>query len=386
MGRNPELANASAVKFTAPNTDQERLDWLRLARSENIGPITFYQLLNRFGTATNALENIDELAAKGGKHKPINIISPAEAEAEYRAHQKAGGHLITALDAAYPKMLAGLNDAPPVLSVLGNLDLLSKRSLAVVGSRNASLNGKRFAENLSKDLGAQGWIITSGLARGIDTHAHKGSLPTGTIAVVAGGVDHIYPPENEVLYEAIKEKGAIVSESPMGTNPKSHYFPRRNRLISGLSTGVIVVEAAYKSGSLITARFALEQGREVFAVPGSPYDPRCRGTNSLIAQGATLIQSVQDVVEGVIQHLPMGTLQEESIPYSDEIINNNFVEVTDKQRQSVEENLSHTPVGVDELARQCHICTEELLCIILELEIAGRVIRTAGNQVALIIS
>lgn len=380
------MANDRATKWTAPSTDNERLDWLRLARSENIGPITFYQLLNRFGSVTEAIEHLPELASKGGKGKPITVVKREDAEQEFAAHSKAGGHLITVLDLSYPKMLASLNDAPPVLSILGDPSLLSKRSMAVVGSRNASLNGKRFAESLSKDLGQQGWVITSGLARGIDTHAHKGSLPTGTIAVLAGGVDHIYPPENQVLYDAIKEKGAIISESAMGTNPKSHYFPRRNRLISGLSTGVIVVEAAYKSGSLITARFALEQGREVFAVPGSPYDPRCRGTNSLIAQGATLIQGVQDVTEGILQHLPVGTLQEETVPYEDEPRNNNWTEVTDKQRQIVLENLSHSTVGVDELARQCQMCTEELLCIILELEIAGRVIRTPGNQIALITS
>jgi len=380
------LANPSPLKFAAPSSDAERLDWLRLARSENVGPVTFYQLLNRYGSVKNALENLQDLAARGGKTKPIQILNQADAESEYRAHEKAGAHLLMSLDPQYPRSLASLCDAPPVLSIFGDVDLLSKRSLAVVGSRNASLNGKRFAESLSKDLGQQGWVISSGLARGIDTHAHKGSLPTGTIAVVAGGVDHIYPPENKVLYDAIKEKGAIVSESPFGASPKAHFFPRRNRLISGLSTGVIVVEAAYKSGSLITARFALEQGREVFAVPGSPYDPRCRGTNSLIAQGATLIQGVQDVIDGVIQHLPKGMLQEESAPFDDEPIINNFTEVTDKQRFVVEENLSHAPVGLDELSRQCQICTEELLCIILELEIAGRVVRSAGNQVALITS
>jgi DNA processing protein len=378
------LANTSTRQFNAPVDESERLDWLRLARSENVGPVTFYQLLNHFGSVKVALENLPELASRGGKANPIKVISQAEAEQEYVSHTKAGAHLLTSLDHNYPRSLASLPDAPPILSVLGDPDLLSKRSLAVVGSRNASLNGKRFAESISKDLGLQGWVIASGLARGIDTHAHKGSLPTGTIAVVAGGVDHIYPPENQVLYEAIKEKGAIVSEAPYGATPKAHFFPRRNRLISGLSTGVIVVEAAYKSGSLITARYALEQGREVFAVPGSPYDPRCRGTNSLIAQGATLVQSVQDILEGVIQHLPKGTLQEYAAPYEVETIINNLTEVTDKQRLSVEENLSHTPLGLDELARQCQICTEELLCIILELEMAGKVLRTSGNQIALI--
>jgi len=380
------LANASPKVYSTPTTDADRLDWLRLARSENVGPITFYQLLNHFGSVKNALENLADMATKGGKANPIHVISLAEAEKEYAAHMKAGAHLLTALDSNYPRLLASLPDAPPVLSVFGDPNILGKRSLAVVGSRNASLNGKRFAESISKELGQHGWIITSGLARGIDTHAHKGSLPTGTIAVLAGGVDHIYPPENQVLYDAIKEKGAIISEAPFGATPKSHFFPRRNRLISGLSTGVIVVEAAYKSGSLITARYALEQGREVFAVPGSPYDPRCRGTNSLIAQGATLVQCVQDITDGVIHHLPKGTLQEATASYEDKPRINNFAEVTDKQRQLVEENLSHSPVGLDELARQCQICTEELLCIILELEMAGKIERSSGNQIALITS
>jgi DNA processing protein len=380
------LANVNPKPHAPPTSESERLEWLRLARSENVGPVTFYELLNHFGSVRNALENLNELASRGGKSKPIEILSLKEAEQEYAMHIKRGAHLLTALDANYPRSLASLPDAPPVLSVFGDPAILSKRSLAVVGSRNASLNGKRFAETISRDLGQHGWVIASGLARGIDTHAHKGSLPTGTIAVVAGGVDHIYPPENQVLYEAIKEKGAIISEAPFGCTPKAHFFPRRNRLISGLSTGVIVVEAAYKSGSLITARNALEQGREVFAVPGSPYDPRCRGTNSLIAQGATLIQGVQDVIDGVMHHLPKGTLHEDVVPYEEEPRINNFSEVTDKQRQLVEENLSHTPSGLDELARQCQICTEELLCIILELEMAGRVIRTPGNQIALITS
>lgn len=380
------MENAKIKSLQRPISDTERINWLRLARSENVGPITFYQLINHFGSVDNALENLAELANRGGRKNPIKVLNSQEAEREILAHKKAGAHLVTSLDPEYPKSLMSLPDAPPVLSVFGIKSLLSNRSLAVVGSRNASLNGKRFAEDISKDLGSQGWVIASGLARGIDTHAHKGSLPTGTIAVLAGGVDHIYPPENQVLYEAIKEKGVVISEAPFGTSPKAHFFPRRNRLISGLSTGVIVVEAAIKSGSLITARYALEQGREVFAVPGSPYDPRCRGTNSLIAQGATLVQSVQDIVEGTLSHLPAGTLQEDTAQYEENLTNNKITEVTDNKRLVVEESLSHAPLGLDELARQCQICTEELLCIILELEIAGRITRTAGNQVALITS
>ncbi len=380
------MVKPHSLAIDPPITEIQRLQWLRLARSENIGPITFYQLIHHFGSVADALENIPEMAQKGGRKKSIEILSAHEAEKEYFAHQRAGAHLLTSLDPDYPSALRSLPDAPPILSVLGRKELLARRSIAIVGSRNASLNGKRFAEDIAKSLGFAGWVITSGLARGIDTQAHKGSLATGTVAVLAGGVDHVYPPENQNLYDAIKSQGVIISESPIGTSPKSHYFPRRNRVISGLSTGVLVVEAAIKSGSLITARYALEQGREVFAVPGSPYDPRCRGTNSLIAQGATLVQSVDDIVSGVIQSLPTGTLHEPLTEYQTESRKIISSEVTDKKRKQVEENLSYTPVGVDELARQCQICTEELLCIILELELAGRITRTSGNQVALITS
>lgn len=378
------MASTNPLPIQAALSETDRINWLRLCRSENVGPITFYQVLNHFGSVSTAIEQIPEMANRGGRKNPIQILSIMEAEREYFAHKKSGAHLLTCLDPTYPHALLSLTDAPPVLSAFGRTELLNNRALAVVGSRNASLNGKRFAEQISKDLGEQGWVITSGLARGIDSHAHKGSLPTGTIAVLAGGADHIYPPENQALYDAIKEKGVILSEAPLGDAPKSHFFPRRNRVISGLSTGVLVVEAAIKSGSLITARYALEQGREVFAVPGSPYDPRCRGTNSLISQGATLVQSIEDIIEGVIQHLPKGVFQEETALYEPQSKKIFSEQVTDTKRKQVEENLSHAPVGLDELARQCQICTEELLCIILELELAGRISRSPGNEIALI--
>lgn len=377
------MVNANLARIQPQIDEAERLAWLRLARSENVGPITFTQLLEHFGSAQRALENLQDLAAKGGRTRPILITSLEDAEKEYRAHQKAKVHLLLAKDPFYPAALATLADAPPVLSVLGDCDLLTKHSLAIVGARNASLNGKRFAETLAQDLGQHGWIITSGLARGIDTHAHKGALPTGTVAVLAGGVDHVYPPENQALYDAIKEKGAIISEAPFGTTPKSHFFPRRNRIISGLSAGVIVVEAAEKSGSLITARNALEQGREVFAVPGSPYDPRHRGCNALIKQGATLVQGVEDVLKEISSHRLKETLSEMLEPVLKAPQTKKAIEVTHHHRFNVEENLSPIPVGLDELARQCQICPEELLCIILELELAGKVIRCAGNKVAL---
>lgn len=372
-----------SVLNNKPISEKDKLNWLRLARSENIGPITFYQLLDYFGSVEAALENIPDMASRGGRKRPIQILSLSDAEKEYEAHNKAGAYLLTSLDPAYPTAFTTLMDAPPVLSVFGDIHLLNRRQIGIVGARNASMNGKRFAEKLAKELGDNGWIITSGLARGIDTYSHKGALPTGTIAVVAGGADDIYPPENKLLYEAIKNTGAVVSEAPFGATPKAHFFPRRNRIISGLSSGVVVVEAAQKSGSLITARFALEQGREVFAVPGSPFDPRHRGCNDLIAQGATLIQSVDDVIEGVIQHLPTGTLHESPLNYENKIQAPQSIEIHESSRKTVLENLSYAPIGVDELARQCQICTEEVLCILLELELAGKVERSPGHRIAL---
>lgn len=259
-----------------PLTDAERLDWIRLIRTENVGPITFHRLMEQYGSAAKALDMLPELARRGGRSKPLRVAPKAEAEREVQANRRFGARLICACEPDYPEPLAAVDDAPPVISVAGHAHLLRRRAVAIVGARNASLNGKKFAESLARDLGEAGLLVVSGLARGIDTAAHAGSIASGTAAVLAGGIDVVYPPENEGLYRDIMALGVVVAESPIGTQPQARHFPRRNRLISGLSLGVLVVEAALRSGSLITARMALEQGREVMAVPGSPLDPRCQ--------------------------------------------------------------------------------------------------------------
>jgi len=275
---------------------KDRLDWLRLARSDNVGPITFYKLLERFGSAGAALDALPDLARHGGGRKKLKVGSKADAEREIEALGQIGAGLIARGEPAYPPLLAHIEDAPPLISVLGHSHLLTKKAIAVVGARNASVNGLRFAETIARDLGEGGLMVVSGLARGIDAAAHKGALATGTLAVQGGGVDVVYPKENAALYESIKAEGAIVSEIAPGTQPQARHFPRRNRLISGIARGVVVVEASPRSGSLITARMALEQNREVFAVPGAAGDLRARGTNGLIRDGAVLTETAEDVL------------------------------------------------------------------------------------------
>jgi len=267
-------------------TDAQRIDWLRLIRSDNVGPRTFRSLLNHFGSARTALERLPELARRGGAARPGRICSENDARAELAASERLGVHLVAPDEDGYPPRLATLDDAPPLLGVKGARDVLMRPVIAIVGSRNASGAGLKFAGTLARDLGEAGFVIASGLARGIDQAAHRASLAGGTVAVLAGGHDKVYPPEHEDLLAAmIDAGGAAISEMPLGHAPRARDFPRRNRLISGMALGVVVVEAALRSGSLITARIAAEQGREVFAVPGSPLDPRAAGTNDLIKQG-----------------------------------------------------------------------------------------------------
>ncbi len=254
---------------TGTLSDEERLDWLCLLRTENVGPVTFYDLLRRYGTARAALEALPDLALRGGRRFPLAIFPRHKAEDELKRHRAFGAELIARCEEAYPPLLKEVSDATPLLSVKGDRRLLASPCLGIVGARNASLNGRKFAEKLSRELSESGYVIASGLARGIDTHAHLGAIDGGTVAVIAGGIDHVYPEENRKLFQEISERGLLMAESPFGTAPQASYFPRRNRLISGMSLGVIIVEAALQSGSLVTARYALEQGREVFAVPGS---------------------------------------------------------------------------------------------------------------------
>ena len=365
-------------------TDAERIDWLRLIRSENVGPITFFALLRRFGSAVAALEALSSLARQGGRRKAVATPSPASASREIEATDAAGARLVALGEADYPAPLAEIADPPPLLAVKGAAHLLRRSTLAVVGARNASANGIRFTRKLAADLGARDLVIASGMARGIDTAAHRGALQTGTVAVLAGGIDVVYPAENEGLYAEIVEVGVVIAESATGTEPQSRHFPRRNRLISGVSLEALVVEAAPRSGSLITARMALEQGREVFAVPGSPLDPRCRGANHLIRQGATLTEKADDVME-VLEGIVRQPLMQRAPavieppaaaePDEDELA---------RGRGLVVEKLGPSPVEVDELMRQCHLSAAAILTILLELELAGRLRRTPGNQVVLL--
>jgi DNA processing protein len=268
-------------------SDSERRSWLRLARAQNVGPVTFAALIDRFHSATAALRELPYLARRGGAAGDLRIPGDEEAARELETLDRAGGRLIASVEPDFPTGLAALDAPPPLISVLGHHEILAREMVAVVGARNASALGRKFATDIAADLGRAGLAIVSGLARGIDTAAHEGALATGTVAVLAGGVDDIYPPENARLYARIVDTGAVVSEMPIGQKPQAKHFPRRNRIISGLARGVVVVEAAGGSGSLITADFALEQGREVFVVPGSPLDPRAKGTNRLLRDGAT---------------------------------------------------------------------------------------------------
>ena len=361
----------------------ERRAWLRLARTDGIGPATFRHLLIRFGSAANALEAVPHLARRGGRPDVLRIPSDADAAKEIDALQALGGMLLCGADAEFPAALAALDPPPPILSVLGRTELLRRDSVAIVGARNASALGIKFARNMAHDLGRADLVVTSGLARGIDAAAHAGALSSGTIAVVAGGVDIVYPPENKTLYDQLRLQGAVVSEMPLGVSPQSRHFPRRNRLISGLSRGVVVVEAAERSGSLITASYALEQGREIFAVPGSPLDPRARGANRLIRDGATLTESAEDVL-AVLRPMLARNFQESEDGYAPVPADVPALTETDETalRARVEEKLGPSGVEIDELVRQCGAPAALVLTVLLELELAGRVERQSGNRVA----
>ncbi|MDP6817985.1 MAG: DNA-processing protein DprA [Alphaproteobacteria bacterium] len=367
-----------------PLNESERLDWLRLSRSENVGPITFMALLERYGSAARALEALPELARSGGRKRSIKLFSKAAAEREIAALTKLGGRLLACHEPGYPAPLAALPDAPPLIALRGHGHLLEGDIIAMVGARNASANGIRFARQLAVELGAAGFKVASGMARGIDTAAHRGALESGTLAVMGGGVDVIYPKQNAALYEEIVARGVIIAEPPLGTAPQARHFPQRNRIISGLARGVIVVEAAPRSGSLITARLAAEQGREVFAVPGSPLDPRSRGCNGLIRDGATLVQGAEDIVEALAGVAPQA-LDE---PPGAEFAAPEMAAVGESKlaaaRPVVLDLLGPSPVPIDELMRQSRLTPALLLTILLEFELAGRLERHAGGQVSLI--
>jgi DNA processing protein len=341
--------------------------------------------LRRFGSARAALEIVPRLGRRG-----VAVFSRAAAEQELAALDRLGGRIVCWGEPLYPSALAAVEDAPPLLSLLGRAEFLAAPIVAIVGARNASANGRRIAQDLAAGLGEQGIAVASGMARGIDSAAHAGALATGSIAVVAGGIDVVYPEENRGLYQALAEHGAVVAELPFGTAPQARHFPRRNRIISGMALGVVVVEAAAKSGSLITARFALEQGREVFAVPGSPLDPRCRGANDLLRNGATLTENADDVVTQLGPLLrgapflppsrPMADPELPLIPVAPAAIPATMGD--DSDLDMILEKLSPTPVAVDELVRQCQLSASAIATLLLDLELAGRIERHPGNMVS----
>lgn len=374
-------------RFPAPDGADERIDRLRLLRSENVGPITFRQLLRRFGSAAAALEALPELARRGGRRNGLRLCPREAAAAELERIARLGGHVLQLGEDAYPEPLAAIEDAPPLLSVLGDPALLRRRCLAVVGARNASANGRTLAAGLARGLSEAGFAVVSGLARGIDAAAHGGALDGGTVAVMAGGVDVVYPRENTRLYEAVRERGAVVSEMPPGTEPQARHFPRRNRIVSGLSRGVVVIEAAERSGSLTTARLALEQGREVFAVPGSPLDPRSRGTNRLIRDGALLVESVEHVLEGLGSDArpPVPRISEDALPAFAATGEGAPGEAAaESVREAIIGLLGPAATPIDDIVRMAALPPAIVRAAILELEIAGRIERHAGNSAALV--
>src|SRR6266700_185347 len=379
------LIHAGRMDIRTPSTthltEAQRIDWLRLIRSDNVGPRTFRSLINHFGGARAALERLPDLARRGGAARPGRICSEDNARAELAASKKLGVSLVASGEAGYPPRLATLDDAPPLLGVRGAAATAMRPMIAIVGSRNASGAGLKFASQLARDLGAAGFVIVSGLARGIDQSAHRATVQSGTVAVLAGGHDKIYPPEHEDLLGALIEAGGVaISEMPLGHVPRARDFPRRNRLISGCALGVVVVEAAHRSGSLITARMAAEQGREVFAVPGSPLDPRAAGTNDLIKQGATLVTHAADVIQAVapIMERPLASSFREHDgdplapdPQSDE-------------RERIVSLLGPAPILIDDLIRMAATSPAIVRAVLLELELAGRLERQGGGLVALI--
>ncbi|MDX2143287.1 MAG: DNA-processing protein DprA [Rhodospirillaceae bacterium] len=357
-----------------PLTRDELIDWVRLIATEGIGPVSFRQLLQRHGSAGAALAALP---------KSRTPPEPDVIERVIQAATSDGIRLVPSCEAEYPALLKEISDAPPVLWVRGDPAVWAAPTVAVVGARNASLNGKKFAKKLAADLAEAGYTVVSGLARGIDGAAHEGALSKGaTAAVLAGGVDVIYPPEHRPLYHKIIKSGAVLSEMLPGTEPQAPNFPRRNRIISGLARGVIVVEATLKSGSLITARLALDQGREVFAVPGSPVDPRSEGPNSLIRDGGALVRSADDVLEVLGRPEPVEPKLNQDVSFESE-----ETEIYDERtesdlRQLVRRALGPTPVEVDELMRQCQVSAPILKTLLLEMELEGEIERLPGNRVS----
>ena len=352
-------------RITPATTEAERFARLRLARTSRVGPVAFSQLMQRFGSAARALDALPDIVKRNGGHFTPPKVE--HVEEELRRGATAGAHLVLAGDADYPALLAQADGAPPVLWMLGPLKLHS-RAVAIVGARNASAAGQRMAAELARDLGAAGFLVVSGMARGIDARAHEAALASGTVAVLGGGIDDVYPPENAALYERLKSEGVLVSESPVGYSARAQDFPRRNRIISGLSRAVVVVEAELRSGSLITARLAAEQNREVFAVPGSPLDPRAKGCNDLLRQGANLCETAHDIINA----LEASGFEAPPASYAAAPTGNGLEGDIARASRVLAELLGPTPVHRDELVRLSGMPVFAALSALSELEIAGR--------------
>jgi len=359
------------------DSSQDQFDRLRLIRSPNIGPVSYRQLISRFGSARAALAALPGIVIRGGG-KRAEIADAAAIEREMKAVAAAGARYLFLDDAEYPELLSHIDNAPPVLTYKGKLELLSRPSVAMVGARNASAGACRFARQLAYELGQGGFTVISGLARGIDTAAHAGSLESGTVAVIAGGIDVVYPPENRDLQEAIAETGLLIAEQPPATEPRARHFPYRNRIIAGLAMGTVVVEAAPKSGSLITARLAAEAGREVMAVPGSPLDPRSHGCNQLIREGATLVQNAVEIAELV------RPLDSRLVRRSLAVTHPTLDDGGESDRRAVIDLMGMTYVSVDELVRQSGSSQSVVQMVLLEIELAGKLERGAGGKVRLV--
>ncbi len=372
-----------------PLTEEQRISWLRLSRSDKVGPITFHNLINRFGSADAALDALPEISARHTKGKKPAIFSHEEAERELENARRLGIRHIAYGEPDYPSLLREADGMPPILLVQGKLGLDTNPHIALVGSRNASIAGQKMAMNIARELSEEGHIVVSGLARGIDKAAHQAALQKGTVAVIAGGHAKLYPQENIPLaYEIVENGGAIISEMPPFFEPRGQDFPRRNRIISGLSLGICVVEAAKRSGSLITARLANEQGRQVFAVPGSPLDPRAEGTNHLIREGATLVRGGEDIINDLRHIVP---LNEEDDTYGQEPFRLETVKDEDFNSEYIPQNavevildgLSSSPVHQDDIIRFTDLPSSLIISSLCELEIAGRLIRHEGNLFSL---
>jgi DNA processing protein len=365
-------------------TERQRIAWLRLIRSDNVGPSTFRDLINHFGSAETALAMLPELSARGGAMRSIRIATEAEAHRELEAAQRFGARFVGIGEPEYPQALRQIDGAPPLLAVKGDLSAVNRPAVGIVGSRNASISGAKFAAMIARDGGRAGYSVVSGLARGIDAAAHRASLSTGTIAALAGGLDRPYPPENVGLLDEIwSGNGLAVSEMPFGWEPRARDFPRRNRLIAGIALGLVVVEAAVRSGSLISARLAGEFGRLVFAVPGSPLDPRCQGTNGLLKDGAMIVTSPEDIVEALA---PLSQRDLFSLPVAEEPKRESgriSSPPDETDRTLIIDALGPTPVEVDDIIRHTSLSASAVYLVLLELDMAGRLHRHAGGLVSI---